>query len=76
VDFYAPRARLVIELDGSQHQQPVHEQRDAARDSYLQALGLAVLRFSNAQVLEQTDAVVEAIAQAVARRLNLPENPP
>jgi very-short-patch-repair endonuclease len=61
VDFYAPAAKLVIEVDGSQHWEPVHRANDQARDAYLNALGLRVLRFSNHEVLNQIDAVVECI---------------
>ena len=50
VDFYIASAKLVIELDGSQHYEDVHRQRDAQRDAYLQSLGCRVLRYSNADV--------------------------
>ena len=45
VDFYCPKARLVIEIDGGQHYQEQGMDRDAARDSYLRGLGLEVIRF-------------------------------
>ena len=61
VDFYAPAANLVIEVDGSQHIEPEHRRQDAARDSYLQAGELCVLRFDNRQALTETEAVVEMI---------------
>jgi len=77
VDFYAPSARLVVEVDGSQHLTPNHVQRDAQRDAYLTGLGLRVLRFSNSQVLKELDAVVEVIFQTVVeRRGGNPPNPP
>lgn len=68
VDFYAPAAKLVVEVDGSQHLEPEHAMRDADRDEYLASLGLSVLRFGNEQVLRQTDAVVEVIQAAVEAR--------
>ena len=64
--FYAPRAWLVVELDGSQHLTLSHVQRDAQRDDYLAGLGLSVLRFSNSQVLKELDAVVEVIFHTIA----------
>ena len=77
VDFYAPGARLVVELDGSQHLTPSHVQRDAQRDAYLAGLGLRVLRFSNSQVLKQLDAVIEVIFHTVVERgVGNPPNPP
>ncbi|OGT01547.1 MAG: hypothetical protein A2Z65_02810 [Gallionellales bacterium RIFCSPLOWO2_02_58_13] len=70
VDFYAPGARLVIELDGSQHYEQEHAQRDAVRDSYLQGLRLQVLRFNNLQVLQELEAVLGEIARVVNERVN------
>lgn len=61
VDFYCPKAKLVIELDGSQHYEREHQARDGERDARLNALGLRVLRFDNWQVLRQMDAVLEVI---------------
>ena len=80
VDFYAPGARLVIELDGSQHFEQEHAQRDAVRDSYLQGLCFQVLRFNNLQVLQELEAVLDEIARVVCERAS-PErdrktNPP
>jgi very-short-patch-repair endonuclease len=58
VDFYAPKANLVVEIDGSQHMQADHLQRDKNRDEYLVGLGLRVLRFNSNEVLKATDAIV------------------
>ena len=44
VDFYCPKARLVIEVDGGQHYQEQGMARDVARDSDLSGLGLEVIR--------------------------------
>ena len=63
VDFYSPILRLVIEVDGSQHLAPEGQQYDHQRDAWLRQQGLTVIRFDNLQVLQHTDAVVEAILQ-------------
>ena len=47
VDFYAPKAKLVVEVAGSQHLGLEHRQNDGERDAYLASQGLRVLRFSN-----------------------------
>ena len=47
VDFFAPRAKLVVEVDGAQHMEGDHALKDRTRDGYLVSLGLKVLRFSN-----------------------------
>jgi very-short-patch-repair endonuclease len=61
VDFYCPQGRLVIELDGGQHYEKEGMKRDQERDSYLQALGLTVMRFSDIDALRNIDGVVERI---------------
>ncbi|HLD48517.1 MAG TPA: DUF559 domain-containing protein [Desulfobaccales bacterium] len=65
VDFYAPKARLVIEIDGSQHLEPPQAAKDRERDEYLGKLGLTVLRINGRQVLKETDAAVELIYQTI-----------
>lgn len=63
VDFYCPVARLVIEIDGGQHYEVDGRIRDGLRDSYLQSLGLRVLRFSNLDVLKNMDGVIATIGE-------------
>ena len=75
VDFFAPRTKLVVEVDGSQHMEGNHAGKDRRRDAYLASHGLQVLRFDSRQVLEETDAVVEVIFRTIAQWLNL-KNPP
>ncbi len=77
VDFYAPKTKLVVEVDGSQHLDIHNLQQDAERDEYLAAQELKVLRFNNLQVFQELDGVVEVIYQEVVSRLNAdPPNPP
>ncbi|HRF42895.1 MAG TPA: endonuclease domain-containing protein [Candidatus Competibacteraceae bacterium] len=66
VDFYAPRASLVVEVDGSQHLEPTQIDHDRRRTAFLESQGLRVLRFDNRQVLQELDGVMEAIYRAVA----------
>ncbi len=74
VDFHAPAAGLVIEVDGGQHFEDEHRRRDEQRDAALAALGLMVLRYDNLQVLKELDAVVEHIYVVVGERREA--NPP
>ncbi len=81
VDFHAPAAQLVIEVDGSQHFEPEHAGQDAARDAYLEALGLTVLRFDNRPRRRpwwRRSGVWWSIDQELANhhRLEIPPNPP
>ena len=50
VDFYCASAKIVIELDGSQHFEEQDKRYDEKRDEYLKSLGLTVLRYSNYDV--------------------------
>ena len=50
VDFYSPRAKLVIELDGSQHYEPESIEYDAQRTQFLEQYGLRVVRILNRDV--------------------------
>ena len=69
VDFYAPRANLVIEIDGSQHFESAAIERDQQRDRCLAGLGLAVMRFNSSEVLTDTEVVVEAIFRKIRTML-------
>ena len=76
VDFYCPKAKLVIELDGAQHFKPDHQVKDQDRDAQLAALGLRVLRFDNRQVLKEMDAVMAVIWHEVGAVVEIPPGPP
>ena len=65
VDFYCPKAKLVIEVDGGQHLSGEIAENDRVRDEYLSNLGLRVLRFTNADVLRNIDGVVERIVGSI-----------
>jgi very-short-patch-repair endonuclease len=69
VDFYCKRAKLIIELDGSQHYDPEHAAHDQERTAYLNSLGYTVLRFANTDVKTNLSGVCAAIDRAVQ---NLP----
>ena len=72
VDFYAPTIKLVIELDGGQHQELDAIHYDSVRTGYLTSLGLNVMRFDNLQALNETDNVLEMIHQFIQRQKSLP----
>lgn len=63
LDFYCIEKGLVIELDGGQHGEAINYDRQ--RDDWLRSRGIQVLRFWNNQMLTETEAVMEAIYQAV-----------
>ena len=67
-DFYCAKARLVIELDGSQHYTEEGISRDAAREELLESLDLDVLRFSNLDIDQNLKGVCDTIHLAILRR--------
>jgi very-short-patch-repair endonuclease len=64
VDFVCFEKRLVIELDGGQHQDRAGEDRE--RDDWLAAKGFEVLRFWNNDVMQNLEGVVERINQELS----------
>jgi very-short-patch-repair endonuclease len=60
-DFYCPKAKIVIEVDGGQHYSKSGQMKDKVRDEYMMHLGLTVLRFSDRDVFENIDGVIETI---------------
>lgn len=69
VDFYCAGARLVIELDGSQHYEEQRQYYDRERDAILSGLGLKVLRFSNSQIDREFSAVCTVIDRTIQERI-------
>jgi len=65
VDFYAPAAKLVIELDGGQHFSDEGLGHDQKRDAHLFSLNLKVLRFDNYQVLNSLKDVLNEIHRQI-----------
>jgi len=65
-DFECRKAKLVIEVDGSQHRD--QQDHDRKRDAYLEAKGYRVLRFWANDVLEDTDNVMDQIITVAKQR--------
>lgn len=64
-DFVSLDYGLVIEVDGSQHFEETGKLRDRTRDNYLQSLGFKVLRFTNLDVMQNLEGVVEEIKRYI-----------
>ncbi len=70
VDFYCHQAKLVIELDGSQHYENDNMEKDAERTDYLKGYGLKVIRIPNNEVSRNFRGVCEHIDAAVRQSLS------
>ena len=68
VDFFCASAKLVIELDGSQHYSEEGSDDDKIRDRYLARLGIKVVRYSNLEITREFDAVCVDISEHVKER--------
>ncbi len=64
-DFYCHQARLIIEVDGGYHRIPEQYEYDESRTEELKKYGLRVIRFSNEEVLNDTQGVVNKIAREI-----------
>ena len=72
VDFYCACAKLVIEVDGSQHYEPRGMAYDEKRSAFFSTLGLAVLRFSNRDIDRDFRGVCEQIELTIQNRQESP----
>src|SRR5687768_13852619 len=72
VDFYCHEHRLVVEVDGSQHNEGVGLTQDADRAAWLEARGLRVVRLDNHYVLTETANAVATILLAIEEGLPSP----
>ena len=73
VDFYSAEAKLVIELDGSQHYEDDKIVKDAERTAFLESYGLTVLRIPNNEVNRNFQEVCQYIDMAVKQSLSQPD---
>jgi very-short-patch-repair endonuclease len=63
VDFISFEKKLIIEIDGGQHNESPGKQKDSQRTIWLESKGYRVLRFWNNEVLENLDGVLEKIKE-------------
>ena len=72
VDFYSAEAKLVIELDGSQHYEHDNAQKDSERTEFLRGYGLKVIRIPNNEISRNFRGVCDCIDTAVRQSLSQP----
>jgi very-short-patch-repair endonuclease len=64
VDFVCFSKSIIVELDGSSHDDEISQTKDSTRDAFLRSDGFTVLRFQNADVMANLQGVVDVIRQA------------
>ena len=70
-DFYCSRAKLIVELDGEQHADPVEKERDALRTRRIEQLGYKVIRIPNREIWRNFQGVKEYIYRELQKRLGV-----
>ena len=70
VDFYCAKAKVVVELDGSQHYTEINIEKDTDRTKFLEQYGISVVRVPNNQVNQNFRGVCEYIDLAVKQSLS------
>ena len=65
VDFFIPSAKIVIELDGSQHFECDAKQLDSLRDMELSTYGIKVLRYTNLDIRKRFEGVASDILKNI-----------
>ena len=68
LDFFCLEARLDIELDGFRHGYPIQRRLDTARDAWLEARGIKVLRFWNSHLRQEKQAIRDSIWRVLQQR--------
>ena len=64
-DFYVASAKMVIEIDGAQHQMAENRESDAKRDAYFRSLGISVKRYGNRDINSNFRAVCEDLLKTL-----------
>ncbi|MBE9214711.1 DUF559 domain-containing protein [Plectonema cf. radiosum LEGE 06105] len=65
IDFYSPKLKLAIEIDGESHFMEGAVEYDRERQSYIKSFGIKFIRFTNNDVYDNLDGVLESIALKV-----------
>jgi very-short-patch-repair endonuclease len=70
LDFYCPRLKLAIEIDGDSHYIPGAEEKDQARQRHIESFGIRFLRYTNVGIFENIDNVCQNIYEAIDKLAN------
>ena len=70
-DFYCHKLKLIIEVDGSIHNDPGIKEADDARQKELERWGFTIIRFTNQQVIEKPEEIIKIISEKISQLINL-----
>ena len=67
VDFYCPRLKLAIEIDGDSHLEEGAEEYDMVRQEYIESTGIKFLRFTNNDIYHNLEGVLNSISEFISK---------
>ena len=70
LDFYCPKAKLAIELDGKEHYTIAGDKYDYERNNFISSKGIKILRYENKEIWESIEQVIEEINKELQCRIN------
>lgn len=76
VDFYCPQIKLAVEIDGGVHDYVQQQEHDTRRQEYLTALGIHMIRFTDIEILNDINRVIEILESKCLTLLPLQTRPP
>ena len=68
VDFYCPKLKLAIEVDGATHSTKIEIKNDLVRKKYITRFGIKVIRYTNVEIFYNIDEVVGSIYELSIKR--------
>ena len=68
IDFYCPRLKLAIEVDGDSHFSEKSELCDKERQTFIESFKISFLRFTNKDIYENLDEVLAAIKTRIQKK--------
>lgn len=70
VDFYCPKKKLAIEIDGDSHYEQEAIKYDKERQDFIESRNIRVIRFTNKEIMENIEGVLEMIVKVTGTSLN------
>ena len=68
IDFYCPKSKMAIEIDGDSHFVEGAKERDRERQTIIETFGITFLRFTNREIYENIDGVLDKIVEHIKIR--------
>lgn len=68
IDFYCPKLKLAVEIDGDSHFMSDSKTRDQERQLIIESFGITFLRFTNKEIYENIDGVLKKIAEYIEKQ--------